>query len=392
MGLIGKSFASKLKNITLLAISRIAILKNHRKARASYANYDVSQLLKLGYHDQALVRVEHWIVEQNMLDAFVMIEDYCNVLREKSQVLENNKECPIDLKEATCSLIFASSRCGNFPELHKIQEIMTSKFGKEFANHAIKLHKNNGVNSKLIQKLSSRQITMETKMNAMKKIASEIGVTLPFEDTTLSNKEKLNADQRQNKLESKNHSSVESVEDVKYEEDIPHDPNQNVIQDKNLFDVNEEKRRNKNAAEAVLQALELASFEISKYSNHKQKDVVVSKRNYSIDLKDDEMIAQENATILVLKENANRESDMVGELSSYKSLDDDNDHKSEFDEARENEDLSEEKTYPSSQGIRWNPQRSQSNVDVNLMVKRHVKKMHTHHEHLDWKMMSVRTR
>jgi vacuolar protein sorting-associated protein IST1 len=91
MGLIGKSFTSKLKNMTSLAISRIAILKNHRKARASYAFSDVSQLLNLGYHDQALVRVEHWIVEQNMLDAFVMIEDYCNVLRERAQVLENNK-------------------------------------------------------------------------------------------------------------------------------------------------------------------------------------------------------------------------------------------------------------------------------------------------------------
>lgn len=121
MGLIGKSFASKLKSITLLAISRIAILKNHRKARASYAHNDISQLLKLGYHDQALIRVsintillylfvnsisllfnkhflffiyqqvEHWIVEQNMLDAFVIIEDFCNVLREKAHILENNK-------------------------------------------------------------------------------------------------------------------------------------------------------------------------------------------------------------------------------------------------------------------------------------------------------------
>jgi len=57
MGLIGKSFTSKLKNLTSLAISRIVILKNHRKARASYAHFDVSQLLNLGYHDQALVRV-----------------------------------------------------------------------------------------------------------------------------------------------------------------------------------------------------------------------------------------------------------------------------------------------------------------------------------------------
>jgi vacuolar protein sorting-associated protein IST1 len=59
------------------------------------------------------------------------------------------RECPFDLKEATCSLIFASSRCGEFPELHKIQDILTSKFGKEFVDHAIKLHTKNGVNSEV---------------------------------------------------------------------------------------------------------------------------------------------------------------------------------------------------------------------------------------------------
>lgn len=59
------------------------------------------------------------------------------------------RECPFELKEATSSLIFASSRCGEFPELHKIKEILTSKFGKEFADHAVELHKNNRVNSKV---------------------------------------------------------------------------------------------------------------------------------------------------------------------------------------------------------------------------------------------------
>lgn len=446
MGLIGKSFTSKLKNLTSLAISRIAILKNHRKARASYAHFDVSQLLKLGYHDQALVRVEHWIVEQNMLDAFDMIEDYCNVLKERAQVLENNKECPFELKEATCSLIFASSRCGEFPELHKIQEILTLKFGREFADHAIKLHKNNEVNSKMIQKLSSKHPTMEIKRNALKKIATDIGVTLPFEkDPTLTNKDKLNVDQRQNEVETKNGSSVddakheednqhvpkpniievetknyssaESVNDAKHEENNQHDHDQNVIEDKNLFDVNEERRRNKYAAAAVLQALELASFEISKYSNHMQKDVVIPNRNYIIDLKEkfegkeikkhyawkeesqlsqnlkDDMITLESATNIVskekVKENTNRESNMLDKLRSFKSLNDNNDDKCEFHAARENEELSEESAYPSSQAIRWNPQRSQPNVASRTYFPR---KMHTHHQHLDWKMMSVRTR
>ncbi|KAK2399580.1 hypothetical protein QL285_049381 [Trifolium repens] len=310
-------------------------------------------------------------------------------------------------------------------------------------------------------------------MEALKKIATEIGVTLPFKkNPTLTNKNKLNVDQRQHEIETKNCSSVNdakhdeenqhnhdqnvieaetktcssvdgakheehnqngtnqneieaetkycsSVNDAttKHEEENQHDHDQNVIKDNYLFDVNEERRRNKYAAAAVLQALELASFEISKYSNHKQKDIVISKRNYRIDLKEVEgkeikkqyalkeesQLSQnprnemkpipKNATNLVSKknveENANRENNTVDELRSFKTLNDNNDHKSESNAARENEDLSEEKTYPSSHAIRWNQQRSQTNHFVRTYFP---KKMHTHHEHLDWKMMSVRTR
>ncbi|XP_004489117.2 uncharacterized protein [Cicer arietinum] len=463
MGLFGKSFTSKLKSITSLAVSRIGILKNHCKARASYARSDVAQLLNLGYHDQALLRVEHWIVEQNMLDAFVMIEDYCNVLRERVQVLENNKECPFELKEATCSLIFASSRCGEFPELHKIQEILTSKFGREFADNAVKLYKNNRVNTKMIQMLSSRHPTMEIKMKALKQIAKEIGVTLHFEkDPTLTNMDKLNVahHQRQDEMETKECSS----DDAEHKENNQHDFNQSVIkEDKCLLDVNEEKRRNKYAAAAALEALELAYFEISKYSNHssKQKDVVISKRNFSIDLKEElegkqiqkqyeweeeSQLSQNprdvmttkpnNSTSLASKENTKGESNMVDELSLANSLDDDNDHKTSSDfvdvpsvskiptldrkvnveydiressdtlgyahdrsnVARENEHLSEEIAYPSSQAIRWNPQRSQTNPVVRRRTMQIASRtnfanhIHTDRVHVDWKMMSMRTK
>lgn len=36
-------------------------------------------------------QVEQLIIEQNMLDVFAMIENYCKLLRERAEVLENNK-------------------------------------------------------------------------------------------------------------------------------------------------------------------------------------------------------------------------------------------------------------------------------------------------------------
>ncbi|KAF7819987.1 IST1-like protein [Senna tora] len=195
MGLLSKSLASKLKDITKDAVSRIAILKKQRQVRGSYAHSDVVQLLNLGYHDRALLRVEQLIRENNMLDVFVMIENYFNFLRQKAELLEKNKECPQELKEATSSLIFASSRCGDFPELQMIREIFTSRFGKEFAAHAVELHTNNAVNSKMIEKLSARRPALEIRMKVLKDTAREIGVTLELEqDSKLINENKLNDD------------------------------------------------------------------------------------------------------------------------------------------------------------------------------------------------------
>lgn len=59
------------------------------------------------------------------------------------------ESCPEELKEAISSLIFAASRCGEFPELQKIREIFTLKYGKEFAARAVELRNNCGVSPKV---------------------------------------------------------------------------------------------------------------------------------------------------------------------------------------------------------------------------------------------------
>ena len=61
-----------------------------------------------------------------------------------------SRECPEELKEAASSLIYAASRCGEFPELQKIREVLTSRFGREFAARAVELRNTCGVNSKVV--------------------------------------------------------------------------------------------------------------------------------------------------------------------------------------------------------------------------------------------------
>ncbi|XP_038875575.1 uncharacterized protein LOC120067980 isoform X2 [Benincasa hispida] len=199
---------SKFKTLANMAISRTSILKNQHRARSSLARADVLQLLNLSYQHRAQLRVEIVIKENNMLDALEMIEDYCCLLIEKVALLQMNKECPGEVKEAISSLIFAASRCGEFPELQEIRRILELKFGTEFASSAVNLRNNCGVSPKMIQKFSTKQPSAETKLKVLKEIASENGITQHLEEEpAIIIKEKLNQ-----KLEAKEAADLDNPE------------------------------------------------------------------------------------------------------------------------------------------------------------------------------------
>lgn len=56
-----------------------------------------------------------------------------------------SRSCPIDLKEAITSVLFASPRCADIPELLDVKKHFTAKYGKEFVTSALELRPNCGV-------------------------------------------------------------------------------------------------------------------------------------------------------------------------------------------------------------------------------------------------------
>ncbi|PON78212.1 Vacuolar protein sorting-associated protein [Parasponia andersonii] len=173
--LLGKGFkTSKFKNLVELVSSRVAVLEKQHRLKCMQAQSDVVALLKLGHHESAFLRVELVIIEQNMLDAYAMIENFCNLLVDRVVLIENNRECPDETKEAISSLIFAASKCGEFQELEKISSMLTKRFGKEFATNAVDLCSNCGVCPKDIALANgidlhleggSPMVTEETKLD-----------------------------------------------------------------------------------------------------------------------------------------------------------------------------------------------------------------------------------
>ncbi|KAK4764632.1 hypothetical protein SAY86_025722 [Trapa natans] len=226
----GRGFRpSKLKPLLSLALVRLSVLKAQRQVSSSNSRSDVLQLLQLGHGERALYRVEQVIKDQNMVDVYLLMERYCNLLIERVDLVEQERECPGELKEAVSSLIYASSRCGEFPELIQIRSVFQSYFGKEFVACSIELRNNCGVNTKvvciyiyicyihvyvlfvdlfwslhrhasefdeslvftyilissglqMIQKMSTLHPSMERRIKLLKEIASENGIVLHLDE------------------------------------------------------------------------------------------------------------------------------------------------------------------------------------------------------------------
>ncbi|KAJ4791352.1 Regulator of Vps4 activity in the MVB pathway protein [Rhynchospora pubera] len=170
---------AKLKSLLSVTASRAVVLKSRRVVRCNNTRDDVAQLLILGHHDRALLRVEHVVKEQNMVDVYSMIESYCYVISERCAMLEKTtRECPEELQEAVSGLIFATSRCGDLQELQDVRRIFVSRFGKEFVEAATQLRNGCAVDLKLIQKLSTRLPSLETRQKVLQEIATEKGIKL----------------------------------------------------------------------------------------------------------------------------------------------------------------------------------------------------------------------
>ncbi|PKA52360.1 hypothetical protein AXF42_Ash010257 [Apostasia shenzhenica] len=182
--LLGKTSRkiTKLKTLIGLTITRLAVLRSQHHARWGHARADVAHLLLLGHHDRAVLRAEMVIMEQNMLDVLDIVESYCHLLTERAFLFHQQKECPDELREAAAGVAFASSRCGDLPELREIRRIFSSWFGKEFTTAAAELRNNCGVNGKMVQKFSTRQPSVECRVKVAKGIAVEKGIKVDLFD------------------------------------------------------------------------------------------------------------------------------------------------------------------------------------------------------------------
>ncbi|KAG6723454.1 hypothetical protein I3842_03G208300 [Carya illinoinensis] len=154
----------------------IKLLKNKREAQLKQLKREVAKLLESGQDRTARIRVEHVVREEKTTSAYELIEIYCELIVSRRSIIDSQKNCPIDMKEAISSVIFASPKCGDIPELMDVRKHFTAKYGKEFVSAAIELRPECSVSRMLVEKLSVKAPDGQTKIKILRGIAQEHNV------------------------------------------------------------------------------------------------------------------------------------------------------------------------------------------------------------------------
>eukprot|EP01117_Protostelium_nocturnum_P010337 TRINITY_DN3716_c0_g1_i4.p1 TRINITY_DN3716_c0_g1~~TRINITY_DN3716_c0_g1_i4.p1 ORF type:complete len:376 (+),score=99.45 TRINITY_DN3716_c0_g1_i4:214-1341(+) len=153
MGLVEKQFDPNQCKVQLkLAITRLKLQKTKKENNIKNQKREIAELLKLGKDESARIKVETIIREDFLIEAFDILELFCELLVTRLGVIQISRECPEDIKEAVCSLIYAAPRI-EVKELSLIRDQLGLKYGKEFVLDTMS-NKDNCVNSRIVHKLS----------------------------------------------------------------------------------------------------------------------------------------------------------------------------------------------------------------------------------------------
>ena len=187
-GLFGGFNPSKCKTALRLCIGRIKLLKNKTGLAARALRKEIADLLGADKTESARVRIEGVMREEANLEAFDILDLFCELLVVRLRLIEQEKDLPDDLKEAVATCIYAAKRMGELPELGQIKSQFAAKYGREYAQacEADGTAAACGVNRTAIQKLSVAPPTNEEKLAKLRAIAEEHRVPFDEEEATKS--------------------------------------------------------------------------------------------------------------------------------------------------------------------------------------------------------------
>ncbi|CAH1423608.1 unnamed protein product [Lactuca virosa] len=172
--------ASKCKKLIRKVHCRLSLLKNKRCCIVRQIRNDVAELIKHGHYQSAFNRVDQIYKDECIVNVYDLLANFCEFISLQLSYIRRNKDCPNDIKEAISTLIFASARCGDVPELLQIRKLFRDRYGERFEATALEFGPGNLVNSEIREKLSIIKVPNEVKYKLMEEITTSVLQTGPL--------------------------------------------------------------------------------------------------------------------------------------------------------------------------------------------------------------------
>ncbi|OZC07961.1 hypothetical protein X798_05068 [Onchocerca flexuosa] len=172
---------SKLKTNLRLAINRLKLLEKKKTEMALKSRTEIADFIANHKEDRARIRVEHIIREDFLVEAYELLEMYCDLILARFGLIQQIKQLDDGIAEAVINILWAAPRVAtDVSEFKVISDQLTMKYGKTFAEAA----RNNQleypakVSTKLIAKLSVQAPPKLLVERYMIEIAKSAGI--PF--------------------------------------------------------------------------------------------------------------------------------------------------------------------------------------------------------------------
>ncbi|KAG8364682.1 hypothetical protein BUALT_Bualt18G0023900 [Buddleja alternifolia] len=170
--LFGWRKASKCKKLIKRVQCRLKLLKNKRCCIVKQLRDDIAQLLKYGLHQTAFQRVDQLIKDQNIVQVYELLDQFCEFIIISLPYIRKHKDCPNDINEAASTLVFSSARFGDLPELLCIRKLFGERYGQRFVMAALELLPGNLVDHQIKEKLYMKKLSDDDKYRLLDEIAS----------------------------------------------------------------------------------------------------------------------------------------------------------------------------------------------------------------------------
>lgn len=188
---------NRLKINLKMAVSRIRIHQNKIVNSVKIQRRALAELMSVGKYDSARVKVEALMREDLSLEGLEALVLFCDLVGTRVGVITNSPGVPKksgedsmfssgpppELKEAVCSILWASERVSGILELAVVKKQFIAKYGKQFVVSAVN-DSEKALNDKIRDRLGMSVPSNESALRYMEAVASEFG--LEFDPSLLS--------------------------------------------------------------------------------------------------------------------------------------------------------------------------------------------------------------